>query len=274
MIRWVQTPSKVPRQIERPRMSHRFQFTFVHWLLLGLVAAGSVCFTGCGEDPPEGLTGNPDTDDEDPAPVNAGGVKQPNGTSPAANTPGGASPGATTPGTNTPGATTPGATTPGATSPGTTKTPSQPVLPPPVAESAADRAAAEMVLAAGGRIATGREGAWIRTKDMLPAGPFRLVRVDLHDCSIEGEALAKLNGLEQLEQLDLSESPLTDEQLAQLTAAPALGQLNLSETSVTDAGLKALHAFKSLKRVELPARASDAAIAELKAALPECQAVK
>jgi hypothetical protein len=83
-----------------------------------------------------------------------------------------------------------------------------------------------------------------------------------------------LNGLEQLEQLDLSESPLTDEQLAQLTAAPALGQLNLSETSVTDAGLKALHAFKSLNRVELPARASDAAIAELKAALPECQAVR
>ena len=61
--------------------------------------------------------------------------------------------------------------------------------------------------------------------------------MDLSDCQVTDEQLAKLNGLTTLVKLNLSNNDLTDDGLNHLTDLTNLRELDLRGTQVTDQGV-------------------------------------
>lgn len=245
---------------------------------------GLMLLAGCGgSDQPEGLTGNPEEEEEEGYIYGPDDVRPPGkaANNSAGNTSAGStSSGQTAAGNGTAAPPLPPITNPGGTTANTATTNTTP--PPPITpavaleESATDRAAADWVLKTGGRVAIDptKPAAFVRSGGTIPASPFRVLRVDLHDCGLDNQSLAALSALAQLTELDLSETALGDAQLAEIKEAPALVTINIADTNVTDIGAKHLQTFPALKKIELPSGVSDAVIAELQAALPGCAVSK
>jgi Leucine-rich repeat (LRR) protein len=105
-----------------------------------------------------------------------------------------------------------------------------------------DRKAAEWVLSIGGSVTIndGQDREIKAAKD-LPAGPWTLRVVDLHDNpKVTDAGLKELARLKQLQWLHLYQTKVTDAGLKELAALKNLHTLDLRDTKVTDAGLKEL----------------------------------
>lgn len=99
-----------------------------------------------------------------------------------------------------------------------------------------------------------------------------LRRLWLADTPITGASFGHLANLTSLRELSLSGTRVTDASLRNLAALRGLEFLALDDTEITDEGLRNLRSLQTLRGLALPAdgRFSAAAIAELEAALPNC----
>ena len=88
--------------------------------------------------------------------------------------------------------------------------------------------------------------------------------------------LEHLKGFTRLEKLDLSGTQITDAGLVHLKGMRDLQQLDLMSTKVTDAGLIHLKPLTSLKQLVLDGctTLTNAGVAELQRALPDCKITK
>ncbi|MBO0698461.1 MAG: DUF1080 domain-containing protein, partial [Zavarzinella sp.] len=118
-----------------------------------------------------------------------------------------------------------------------------------------DRDVAAWVLGVGGAVTIapeGREAREVRRIADLPAGPVRLIGVNLWaPAVVRDDDLARLVGLRSLQNVLLVDAPITDAGLAHLGKIPTLQFLQLDGTRVTDAGLKHLAGLRDLKSLQL-----------------------
>ncbi len=110
--------------------------------------------------------------------------------------------------------------------------------------------------------------------DKQPGKP--VVTVRLFAAKVKDADLKELAAFKTLTTLDLSYTKVTDVGLKALAAFKNLTTLNIDETEVGDAGLKELAALKTLTTLDLigTKKVSDAALKELRKALPKCNVVK
>jgi hypothetical protein len=89
-------------------------------------------------------------------------------------------------------------------------------------------------------------------------------------CPQHGGLYATLTALEELH---LYRTKVTDAGLKELAELKGLKELHLQETKVTDAGLKELAGLKGLQELHLRGcrEVTDAGVAELQKALPDCK---
>ena len=88
---------------------------------------------------------------------------------------------------------------------------------------------------------------------------------------VTDEGLVDLKGLTNLQKLTLTATKITDAGLVHLKGMTNLDYLDLLETKVTDTGLVHLKGLNKLVSLLLPAQVTDAAVTELKKALPNCK---
>lgn len=93
----------------------------------------------------------------------------------------------------------------------------------------------------------------IASAELMPAGNFMIVGIDLSGLPISGDDLARLDGpvSRGLETLSLAGTLLGDGDLSKLPPLPALAVLDLSGTRITDAGLLALSRLANLRELNL-----------------------
>ena len=103
-----------------------------------------------------------------------------------------------------------------------------------------------------------------------------VVRVDFSSSRPSDAGLVHLKGLTNLQHLDLIGDQITDAGLVHLEALTGLETLVLSGTQITDAGLVHLKGLTNLESLALASytKITDAAITELKQALPNLQIEK
>jgi hypothetical protein len=94
--------------------------------------------------------------------------------------------------------------------------------------------------------------------------------IELAGTKIGDDGLKNLAHLPKLRVLSLASERVTDDGCRTLAQIASLEDLYLSSGSVSDAGVKELVRLKRLRRLTLDTRASDAAIEDLRNALPNC----
>jgi serine/threonine protein kinase len=137
---------------------------------------------------------------------------------------------------------------------------------------AAERKAAEFVVACGGRLRIDdRDKDYQKGKD-LPTDPFRLRWADFRGSTrVTDGALAVFEQCQHLEKLDLSGTATGDAGLAHFRGCKQLAKLELRGTSVGDAGLETIKQFKRLRNLELQkTQVSKKGVTDLAKVLPEC----
>ncbi|MAV35037.1 MAG: hypothetical protein CMJ59_06220, partial [Planctomycetaceae bacterium] len=98
-----------------------------------------------------------------------------------------------------------------------------------------------------------------------------VIKVTFNGSQITDAGLVHLTGLTDLQTLDLTLcTNVTDAGLVHLQGRTTLEYLNLNGTGVTDAGLAHLAGLTKLQSISLPKQITDAGIAELQKALPNC----
>jgi len=101
-----------------------------------------------------------------------------------------------------------------------------------------------------------------------------LKELDLHACpGVTDAGLKNLVGLKELKTLYVGGTKVTDAGLKNLATLKGLQMLELDGTGVTDAGLKDLATLKDLRELRLAdcKGVTDAGVAELQKALPDCK---
>jgi len=94
----------------------------------------------------------------------------------------------------------------------------------------------------------------------------------LNKTRVTDVGLVHLKGLTNLEILQLPQSSkITDKGLMHLAGLTNLANLDLGGTSITDAGLVHLKGLNKLEMLALPKNITDAGVAELQKALPDCK---
>jgi serine/threonine protein kinase len=162
---------------------------------------------------------------------------------------------------------------PGNGPPGKSEPPKQTVTPKDApTDYAAERKAAEFVLACGGRFrVNGAEDDYKQGKN-LPSEPFRLRWVDVNSSNqVTDTTLAVFKECQHLEKLDLSGTATGDVGLSHFSGCKRLEKLELRDTPVGDTGLDTIKQFTRLRDLDLRgARVSESGVIELTEALPEC----
>ena len=98
-----------------------------------------------------------------------------------------------------------------------------------------------------------------------------VIKVTFNGSQITDEGLVHLTGMTDLRALDLTLcTNVTDAGLVHLKQLTKLEELVLNGTQITDAGLVHLAGLTKLKLISLPKQVTDAGIAELQKALPNC----
>jgi hypothetical protein len=116
------------------------------------------------------------------------------------------------------------------------------------------RQVAEWVLSVGGhvQVRANDQVQQVRHARNLPAGPFRLVRIELSQNKRVSDAdLRQLGGLDNLLELTLKGTLVTDAGMIHLVGLGKLKVLTLSQTRVGDVGLQHLSALKTLEAIKL-----------------------
>ena len=88
---------------------------------------------------------------------------------------------------------------------------------------------------------------------------------------ITDTVLVHLKGLANLQNLCLTGTLITDAGLVHLKGLTALKDLELIGTQITDAGLVHLKGLTKLQSLDLPKQITDAGVADLQKALPNCK---
>ena len=91
---------------------------------------------------------------------------------------------------------------------------------------------------------------------------------------ITDTVLVHLKGLANLQNLCLTGTLITDAGLVHLKGLTALKDLELIGTQITDAGLVHLKGLTKLQSLDLPKQITDAGVADLQKALPNCKILK
>jgi uncharacterized protein (TIGR03067 family) len=94
-------------------------------------------------------------------------------------------------------------------------------------------------------------------------------------CPVTGETLESIVQLSELEDLRLLRTGTSDADTTQIAKLMKLKKLTLDETKVTDAGLQSLKGLSRLTRLSIRGLSvTPQAVAEFKAALPNCEVIK
>lgn len=140
------------------------------------------------------------------------------------------------------------------------------------------QAAARAVIESGGQVTirVGEERLSIRRAKDLPEGPIEVEAVTWTDypgdenSKVDDAALAALAPLTELVQLDLSGTAVTDQGLIDAPPFPKLRRIALANTEVTNAVLSRLASWNLESATLVGTRVTEAGVAKLRQALPQC----
>lgn len=137
---------------------------------------------------------------------------------------------------------------------------------PPAQPQDPHRAAAEVILARGGKVDVISAGEFLPTVSVAAKLPpkFQIYRVDMSGSSVTNTDMAVLEPLDTIQFVDISRTKTTDVGLQSIARITDLQTLYAGQTGITDAGIKLLGSLSNLKNLDLRGtRVSDAGLQEL-----------
>lgn len=103
---------------------------------------------------------------------------------------------------------------------------------------------------------------------------LKVTSLSLNRVTLSDEGLKEIGALTELEALDLTDAGVKNDDLRNLGKLEQLKTLTLSANAITDDGLKNLIPLKKLTNLTVPTAISDAAIKDIRAAMPALTTVR